>query len=221
VPLHLLGISRAADLHRWDRDGVRWIVQDDLAAAAVPPLPPSAGPLEHAALLAALYRRGDILPVRWATVLPDEQGVRDLLCRRRAGLLGDLDRLQGTGELGLRIELSHAPGPPHLPEPGASGRADSPAVRYLAARRARYQRQDRWSRRARCAAEASVRAVKGLYREWGRLSSEPPGTVRLAFLVERHLWDAFAERVVTSPARATGEQRTLLGPWPPYSFVSR
>jgi hypothetical protein len=219
VPLHLLAISRTADLHRWDCDGVRWIVQGELAAAVVPPLPSSTGPLKHAALLATLYRQGDILPVRWGVVLPGEEAVRDLLRRRRAGLLCDLERLKGTGEIGLRIELSHSPATPHPPAPHGSRQADSPAAQYLAARRARYQRQDQWSRRAQSVAEASLRAVKGLYRQWERLPPQPPGTVRLAFLVERHLWDAFTEHLATSPARATGEHRTLLGPWPPYNFV--
>ena len=245
MPLHLLGISRSDDLHRWDagcapasrdgatvprssrcetaseldRNGVRWVVESELSAATVLPLPPPDGALKHAALLAAIHRHGDILPVRFAVVLPREEAVRDLLRRRRVGLLRDLDRLKGTAEIGLRIELPHSPGPPDPPLPSGSRHPGDSPLGYLAARRARYQWQDDLNHRVQLAAETCVRAVKGLYRSWGRLSPEPPGTVRLAFLVERHLLKAFADRLEMSPARAIGQQRTLLGPWPPYSFV--
>lgn len=147
------------------------------------------------------------------------KGLQAELRRRRAGLLRDLDRLKGTAEIGLRIELPHSPGPPDPSLPGGSRDPDSSPLGYLAARRAQYQWQDGLNRRAQLAAETCIRTVKGLYRSWGRLSPEPPGTVRLAFLVERDLSEAFAERLERLQDPAIGQRRTLLGPWPPYSFV--
>jgi len=195
------------------------VVAAELAAAVVSPLPPLAGPLEHAALLAAIFRQGDVLPMRFGVVLPHEEAVRDLLRRRREALLHDLDRLKGAGEIGLRIELPCRSLPPDPPAPSGERPADSSPARYLAARRARYQWQDQLNTQAQHAAETCVRAMKDLYRSWRRLSPEPPGTVRLAFLVERHLWEAFAERLEISRAEKIGVRCTLLGPWPPYSFL--
>ena len=218
MPLHLLGISRRADVCR--EGDIHWVVEGELAAAAMPPPPPSTGPLTHAALLAALYRHGDILPVRFGVVLPHEEAVRELLVRRREVLLHDLDRLRGAGEIGLRIELPRAAMPPLPPAPAAACHTGSSPAQYLAARRARYQLQDQLSRCAQFATETCVLAMKGLYRSWQRLSPEPPGIVRLAFLVERTLSAAFAARLNGFRAQQRAEQRTtLLGPWPPYSFV--
>jgi hypothetical protein len=208
------------------RAAVRWVAAAELTAAVVPPLlqlaePPenAAGPLEHAALLAAIFRQGDVLPIRFGVVLPHEEAVCDLLRRRRDDLLRDLDRLQGAGEMGLRIELPSRSLPPEPPPPGDERPPDTSPARYLAARRARYRRQDQQEAHAQHAAQRCVWAMRGLYRSWRRLSPEPPGTVRLAFLVERHLWKDFAGRLETARAHEIGPPCTLLGPWPPYSFL--
>lgn len=234
MPLHLVGISRAQTSGAYpaesmpgsrgsasqpDPGGVRWIAEGELAAATVPPLPAATGPLEHAALLAAIHRHGDVLPVRFGLVLRSERAVRELLRRRREDFLHDLKRLRGTSEIGLRIELPPAPAPPEAPLPVGASACQSEPLRYLAARRARYQRQDQWDRRTGLAAEVCVGAVEGFYRDWRRLAPEPPGTVRLAFLVERRLAEAVARRLEALANRALGHDRTLLGPWPPYSFV--
>ncbi len=244
MPLHLLGISRSADVchglpqgKQWTRAmggaAVRWVAAAELAAAVVPPLPPcagpldtaagplesAAGPLEHAALLAAIFRQGDVLPMRFGVVLPDEEAVRDLLRRRREELLDDLGRLKGAGEMGVRIELPCRGLPPDPPPPGDERLSDTSPARYLAARRTRYRWQDQQDAQAEHAAQTCVWAVRGLYRSWRRLSPEPPGIVRLAFLVERDLCGEFAGRVETSGASEIGLPCTVLGPWPPYSFL--
>ncbi|MGA2068244.1 MAG: GvpL/GvpF family gas vesicle protein [Thermoguttaceae bacterium] len=246
VPLHLLGVSRSADVRRWDaaednQPGppcVRWVSSERLAAAiwtrSQPPLP-----LEQAVGLGAIHRRGDVLPMRFGASLADEDAVCDLLRRRQAVWLDELDRLAGTGEIGLRIEL--LPGPA-VPAPESRDRASgircqvsgvgdqvvglSSALRqspqgYLAARRAQYQAQDDQCRRAELAAEDCLQTLAGLYRQWRRLSPEPAGTVRLAFLVQRGVFAAFAQRLAGLRARRISRRFTFLGPWPPYSFAGQ
>ena len=56
-------------------------------------------------MLAAVHRRIGILPVRHETVLADEAAVQDFLGNRCEDLLSDLDPLEETSEIGLRIEL--------------------------------------------------------------------------------------------------------------------
>ena len=138
MPLHLLGFSRSADVCR--TSGVEWVVQGELAAA-VSPLPPPLTPLQHAAHLAAIYRHGDILPMRFGAVLPDANAVGNFVGREQDELREHLDRLRGTAEIGVRIELCPTPPPPSPPP-------DSPA-QYLTHRRARYQSQDQLDLRAR------------------------------------------------------------------------
>jgi len=228
VPLHLLCISRTADARRWEPGSpirsegnghdARWIAEGPLAAAVVPPLPRSTGPLAHAGLLEAIFRQGDLLPVRFGVVLDDEEAVRDLLRGRREELLHALDRLRGTAEMGLRIELPDC-SPPDPPVPTGSGHLCNSSQGYMAVRRRQYQRQDALTHRAALATEECIQTVKGLYRDWRRLSSEPARTVRLAFLVERRFSEKFAERLDAAKALRADQQHHLVGPWPPYSFV--
>jgi hypothetical protein len=242
MPVHLLGITRSRDIAglpvHWHNaqptilphpraeaiadprcGDIGWVVSGHLAGATVWPLPTTLGPLEHAHLLAAIHTHITILPVRYGTVLPDEEAVRHFLSNRRANLLDDLDRLHGTAEIGLRIELPHGDPPTEPLAASGSYHADTSPVRYLAARRARYESRDRLDTQAQLAAATCVRAVSGLYRSWQRLSPEPLGIVRLAFLIERKLSEAFAERVEMFRTTEIGRRCGLVGPWPPYSFV--
>lgn len=242
MPLHLLGISRSEDtasLPRHCPDGqaavvrhppretiaepggseMRWVVEGPLTAATLWPLPAPFGPLEHARLLAAIHEHMTILPVRYGALLPDDEAVQHFLSNRRENLLDDLDRLHGTAEIGLRIELPHSPLPAEPLAASGSCHSDISPVRYLTARRARYQWHDQLDTQAQLAVATCVRALSGLYRSWQRLSPEPLGIVRLAFLVERKLSEAFAERVEMFRTMKIGRRCRLVGPWPPYSFV--
>jgi hypothetical protein len=73
--------------------------------------------------------------------------------------------------------------------------------------------------RTQLSAEHCTGMLRGHCRDWRRLSPEPPGAVRLAFLVERNLSQSFAERLATLSVARPGERYAILGPWPPYSFV--
>ena len=248
MPLHLLGLCRHADIATLPIDwpdeqpasvrrgpeetivapccrAMRWVADGPLAAATVRPptmgtwCPAAFGPLEHAACLAAVHAHISILPVRYGTVLPDEGAVRQFLRNRRDNLLRDLVRVEGTGEIGLRVDLADTATPsPSRSENGKPLPAISPGE-YLALRRQRYAWQDRLERQARLAVENFVQAMHGFYREWRSPSSTVPTIVRLAFLVPRDIWGAFRERLAAAAAEQAFRQHTLLGPWPPYSFV--
>ena len=107
-----LGISRLVNIPgpTGPAGSCRWLSAGELAAAVLPTAPPPA-PQRHAALLAAIHRKADILPVRFGTTVPDAHFLADLLDRRQAAWLADLHRLAGAAEMGLRIELRtpHAP----------------------------------------------------------------------------------------------------------------
>ncbi len=126
MPLYLLGISRKEDIPTtigpinpilpmgpmgfmgpmaaatpWP---FRWLPTGQLAAAVLP-APPPPSPRRHAALLAAIHREADVLPVRFGTTVENEHVLADLLGRRHAAWLFGLRRLAGAAEMGLRIEL--------------------------------------------------------------------------------------------------------------------
>ncbi len=220
MSLYPLGISRSRDLPRvaeQSRVGqvaVRWVFADELAGAVIdaPQGPPE--PLQHAAVLDAIHRRICVLPTRFQIVPCDEAEIRSLLETWRRDLLQRLDRLDGTCEMGLRIALPKCPAA--LANPSLR---TSPLTSYLNERRDYYRRQDSLSEQARLTAERLVRELGGTYHDWQRLTPSPPGLVRLAFLVERERLGLFRKCLRASIAGDSGHQWTLLGPWPPYSFV--
>ena len=191
-----------------------------LTAATLRPLPATPiGPLEHARLLAAVHTHINILPVRYGSVLPNEEAVRHFLSNRRENLLRDLVRLQGTSEIGLRIELADPLTTRCSQNEHDNFLPTTPSGQYLASRRQRYAWKDRLDRQTKLVTEDYLRAMRGLYSEWQTLTSTVPTIVRLAFLVQRDLGDAFRQRLETTIPTQTSRRCTLLGPWPPYSFV--
>jgi hypothetical protein len=222
MPLHVLGVSRSGDVAGLSRDQqseVRWVVEGPLAAAAVESRGESFGPLEQARLLAAIHGQIAVRPLRYGTVLPQERAVRDFLSHRGASLLRDLLYIEGTGEIGLRVELlgPEAPGGPRGTDENRLP-AMSPH-QYLALRWQCYQWKDQRDRQTQGVREHFVRAVQGLYRQWRVLTSTAPTTLRLAFLVQRDHWEAFRNRLQTVEPNLACQRYTLVGPWPPYSFV--
>jgi hypothetical protein len=241
MSLHLLGICRRDDIARlpgcW-RDGqpaavqnqpdetiaklsvngIRWVAYGRLAASMWPGSSIS-GPLEHAHLLAAVHKHIDILPVRYGTVLPDEEAVRQFVGNRRDDLLHDLVRVAGTGEIGLRIDLAAQVIPRGSHNENNQRRPTLSPGQYLALRREHYVSADRLDRQTQLVTEEFVQAVHGLYCDWRPLNSTVSGIVRLAFLVQRVFWKAFRQRLEAAIQDRASRRCTLLGPWPPYSFV--
>lgn len=220
MALYPLGISRSRDLPRVGEQStagqvaVRWVLANELANAVIdaPQIPPE--PLQHAAALDAIHRRICVLPMRFAAVPCDEAEIRSLLETRHRDLLQRLDRLDGACEMGLRIALPKCPAAQANPSCGTSL-----PISYLNERRAYYQRQDSLGEQARMTVEHLVRGLRSTFRDWQRLTPSPSSLVRLAFLVEQERVGLFRKCLRASIAGHSRHQWTLLGPWPPYSFV--
>jgi hypothetical protein len=224
MSLQMLGVSRNGDVARLplaqgQESEFRWVAEGPLAAAIVESPPESFGPLQQARLLDAIHQHLAIRPLRYGTVLPQEQAVCDFLRRRATNLLHDLVRIEGTGEIGLRVELL---GPATSASQAKPGDNHPPALspqQYLAQRRQRYEWKDQLDCQTEKVTENVVQAVYGLYRQWRLLSSTVPTTIRMAFLVPRNHWEAFCTRLEGIERNEACQRYTRLGPWPPYSFV--
>ncbi len=220
MALHLLGISRSRDLPRVAEQStvgqiaVRWVFVDELACAVIDASRGSLDPLQHAAALEAIHRRICVLPMRFAAAPSAETEIRSMLETRRQNLLEQLDQIEGSCEMGLRIALPKRSAVEGL----RSHRASLPSS-YLQERRAYYQCQDSLGEQARLTVEHLVQELSGTYRDWRTLDPSPPGLVRLAFLVERERAGWFQGSLEASGTERPEEKWTVLGPWPPYSFV--
>jgi hypothetical protein len=163
----------------------------------------------HHAVVAALVARGDaVLPLRLATVYPDEHHARQALDTRRAYFLSLLDRLTGHVELGVKIYAAPDITPP---EPDTDAGQAAPTGlgvgrAYLAIRRRRQRRnEEAWRTVAQAAAHLTRTAGTNVGND--------------AYLVPADRVDAFRTGVLAAAEGIPGLRVEVTGPWAPYSFA--
>ncbi|AJY40619.1 GvpL/GvpF family gas vesicle protein [Burkholderia humptydooensis] len=161
--------------------------------------------LDFGQTVAALFRHGAIVPMRFPTCLDSKQAVRDWLDDESDMYRDLLQRIDGCVEMGLRFRLPEAPRAQPRPQAGGPGHA------YLAARGAP-------NSVARSHGERIAAVLRNLYRDW-RFDGLVEGFVSLSFLVRQTTLDDFVDRC-RQAARETAFPLYMSGPWPPYSFAT-
>ena len=152
----------------------------------------------HEELLEELMQECDLLPVRYGTVVPDEDAAARAVAERQEELSAALERVRGAVELALRVE-------PREPEPLGRVEATS-GTEYM---------------RAKAARLAEARALHEPLSALARAAvvKSGPELLRAAYLVERGSVDAFVGRVHELQRERPELALLCTGPWPPYSFA--
>jgi hypothetical protein len=201
--------------------GLRRVVHRELAALVSPVAEPvrTATPsraelLDYERVIHSRHDLTDVLPMRFGSLLPDEEAVRAHLDERRAAYLRSLTRIAGCVELGVRARLS-LPHPPTATEDTVAPVSRSGAD-YLKARQRRYSAENRLRDQCTALEQALLSKVAPLCREH-RVELSPP-RCSLYFLVPRGQVSAFRAALSPPPDVGTSEP-TLSGPWPPFNFV--
>jgi hypothetical protein len=167
----------------------------------------------HEAVLEALMRAATVLPLRFGSVLADDEAVLATLHERRHELGAALERVAGSVELGVRA-LVPEPAAPAESEPAEPvGGAGGPGTAYMQARLERRRR----------AADLGARIhepLAELARESVPRAGRAGGSFNVAYLVVRGQVGEFAARVERLAAEIEDATVVCTGPWPPYSFVS-
>jgi len=168
----------------------------------------------HHALLARAAAAGEVLPMRFGTLVADRDGASQLLARRAAALRAGLDRLAGRAQYLLTLTV-----PERAPAPEQATGRD-----YLRARAAaRVARRTAEERAAFLAAEARDILASPAGAE---LRTEPAGqggggaARRIVALLPRAAVPGLADRLGALPRGCSGTELALSGPWPPYDFVA-
>ncbi|MGZ6708443.1 MAG: GvpL/GvpF family gas vesicle protein [Solirubrobacteraceae bacterium] len=147
-------------------------------------------------LIEQLMEEGDLLPVRFGTLVADEAAAARAVAERAGELVAALDRVRGAVELAVRAH-------PREQAPAARG-----SVRdYLAGR----------ARRAAVADE-----LHALLAALGRASVLRPQEdllLRAAYLVDRDRVERFVGEVHRLQRAVPDVALICTGPWPPYSFA--
>jgi Gas vesicle synthesis protein GvpL/GvpF len=151
----------------------------------------------HEAVVESLMGDRDLLPLRFGTLVEDDEAAVRALDERREELKTSLDRVRGAVELAVRAETVAAG--ERMPS-GATG------AEYL---RAKAHRSE--------AARLLHEPLAFLARE----SVVKPGSelLRAAYLVDREAVDGFVGLVRRLQETHDGLRVLCTGPWPPYSFA--
>jgi hypothetical protein len=173
---------------------------------------------EHHQVVASVGSGGPVVPLRLATVYPDDETVRTLLVEHRSDLVELLRSFSGTQEWGVKVYM----------ELTADGSQDDPCAARSGAQDGLPSRDPRWQKAESCAAEID-RALSGIAIA-ARRHPVPylrfEDTDGLMVLNGVYLLDAGRAAEFTGIAQNLAEAHAALraqvtGPWPPYSFVDR
>ncbi len=152
----------------------------------------------HEELVESLMETRDLLPVRFGTLLKDEDAVAHAVGERGGQLTGQLERVRGAVELALRIDE----------------RKTASTTRTSATSGTDYMRLQ--ARRIR-SGQAIHDELSVLTRDTATLPG--PELLRAAYLVDRSVVDKFVARVRELQAAHPELVLVCTGPWPPYSFA--
>jgi len=178
----------------------------------------------HDEVVRNVFDHGPVLPLRFGTVVADEDGAHQLLEQHAGAARQRLAHLDTHREWGVRL-TREAPGPDaDTTEDEQAERAQMSGTSYLAARREALQR----GQRAEQETAALVQQVEEALSEYAvdlahRGGGPGSGALAdLAYLVPQPRQEAFLD-AVERLGREVADERLLLdltGPWPPYSFAT-
>jgi len=178
----------------------------------------------HDEVIRSVFEHGPVLPLRFGTVVADDDGARRLLEEQDASARRQLAHLATHREWGVRLTRADVAEEPQEHTDIAERRREMTGTSYLASRRealeeAQQAEQHTATLTARAEEALGEHAVDVARRGGGPGSSL---LTDLAYLVPATNEDSFltaAERLSGEVSRE-GLLLEVTGPWPPYSFAS-
>jgi hypothetical protein len=175
----------------------------------------------HDAVVRAAVAVGPVLPLRFGTVVADEDGARRLLRTHARTARDRLDRIGDAFEWGVRLVRA-------LDEPALTGpapdRDDVTGTEFLTRRREAMRAREATARTAATAAATLEESLAPHVTESVRRGGAPGSSLLLdvAYLVPAAAEEAFLAEVerLGGALRPDGLALEVTGPWPPYSFAA-
>lgn len=175
----------------------------------------------HDAVVRAVSERAAVLPLRFATVVPDRDAVLRLLEGTRQAAVRQLSVVRGCREFGVRLWQQEsaqkaASKQQHNDQKRLSGKA------YLTQRREALDVEARREERLRAAVRDTDTALTLLARKRETRSAADADVLsEFAYLVVDERQELFLDEIErhAKSLSADGIRLQLTGPWPPYSFV--
>jgi hypothetical protein len=170
----------------------------------------------HHEVVACVASDGPVVPLRLATIYPDDTTIRTLLAERHAELAGLLQSFRGTQEWGVRVYL----------EPWADRTHDGPCAAATDHPDDLPGWEPRWQQADACAADID-RALSSRALAVRRHASPDPRfgdvegwmVLNAVYLLDAQRTDEFTELVLRLATEHAVLRADITGPWPPYSFA--
>lgn len=176
----------------------------------------------HDAVVRSAAGVGPVLPLRFGTVVPDEDAARRLLAEHATAALAQLRRVGDCREWG--VKLVRRLGEPVAAGPRPIDREEVSGTEYLARRRQALHDREAAERSAAEAAELLEATLHPHARESLRRGGSPGSSLLLdlAFLVPPEGESAFlaAAAELREDLQPDGLEVEVSGPWPAYSFAT-
>jgi Gas vesicle synthesis protein GvpL/GvpF len=178
----------------------------------------------HDEVIRAVFEHGPVLPLRFGTVVADEDGARRLLQQQEPSARRRLAHLGTHREWGVRLTRDDSADEQETRPDAASRRRDMTGTSYLDSRREALQESQRAEQQTAALTARAEEALGEHAVDMARRGGGPGSALLadLAYLVATTGEDSFlaaAERLSTEVARE-GLLLEVTGPWPPYSFAS-
>jgi Gas vesicle synthesis protein GvpL/GvpF len=176
----------------------------------------------HDAVVRAIAGVGPVLPLRFGTVVPDEDAAARLLEEHAAAARAQLRRVADSREWG--VKLVRRVGEPVAAGPRPIDREDVSGTEYLSRRRQALQDRDAAERSAAEAVGLLENTLRPHVRESLRRGGSPGSSLLLdlAFLVPPESETAFlaAAAELREQLQPDALEVEVSGPWPAYSFAT-
>lgn len=164
----------------------------------------------HDVVVRAVFEYQPVLPLRFGTILRDEQAAARLLADHHDEAVEWLDRVAGQREWGVRARLARPDKPAETSAEGLSG------TEYLAMRRSRLAAAARTRRDgSSAAAELHEALTQHATESASRTKTSATPLLDAAYLVPASADAVFQAETTRHPELSV----EVTGPWPPYSFV--
>lgn len=176
--------------------------------------------LSHHRVVARICEQSPALPVQFGSRMNGQDSLRTALDERYDAFSRDLERLAGKVEYGITVPMdddtSASSGAGAISEAPAQSGAD-----YMRRRLSEYQRENQLRTRAERIRDELDEVLGTLASEWHEETMPRPGIMfRGSYLVDESMIEDFRQSVDQFRQRNSGVEAVVVGPWPPYSFVS-
>ncbi len=170
---------------------------------------------DHARVISECFKLSTVLPFRFSTTFPDDDGLRRSVRSNQRHFLANVERLRGKAEMHLKVLVDDTC-------PGNSARDMRVGQQYLTSLRESASRQRERQSKARALSVQMHRMFLPLAEEitCKRMESGKM-LLDIAHLIDNRTVERYQNKYSSATQELKECRMQLSGPWPPYHFVQR